>query len=76
MDGVKYHVQIEDAEAASSLEVRVYVGGEIIFRKHHTYGPTLKGLNGALQIENAIRDEQERLLATVKAAIARGLIHP
>lgn len=74
MDGVKYHVQIEDEEAASSLEVRVYVGGEIIFRKHHAYGPALKGFDGARRIKNAIRYEQERLLTTVKAAVSRGLI--
>ncbi len=69
-----YHVQIEDLQEARALDVRVYVSGRIVFHKRHAYGLYVSGAEGTEHYEAKVRDEIEKILALVKAAIDRGRI--
>jgi hypothetical protein len=72
--GVDYHVQIEDLPGGAEMEVRVYVGGRVVFQKRHSYKTAVEGLANPKHIEAAAQDELAKLLALVKAAIAKGRI--
>ena len=69
-----YHVQIEDLEGARALDVRVYVSGRIVFHKRHAYGLYVSGAEGTERYAAMVREEIEKILALVEAAIDRGRI--
>ncbi len=72
--GADYHIQIEDLDPSAELEVRVYVGGRILFQKRASYRTAVEGLGNPKHVETAVREELEKILALVKAAIERGRI--
>ncbi len=69
-----YHVQIEDLQGARALDVRVYVSGRIVFHKRHAYGLYVTEAEGTDRYAAVVRDEIDKILALVKAAIDRGRI--
>jgi hypothetical protein len=72
--GADYHIQIEDFESSSELEVRVYAGGRIVFHRRLSYAEAVEGLGNPAHIRAAVEGELAKLLALVKAAIERGRI--
>ena len=72
--GADFHIQIEDLEGSAELEVRVYAGGRILFQKRASYRTAIEGLGNPKHIQAAVREELEKILALVKAAIERGRI--
>ena len=73
--GKSYHLQAEDlGEEAKLFEVRVYVGGTVLWQKRVSYEEIWdQGLEkGPLQ--TAVRTKMEKTLLTVEAAIAKGKI--
>jgi len=76
-DGREFHIQVEDLPDLDTLEVRVYVGGAILFQKRHGYEQAILGIEGERPKEEAIRDEMTKLVKLIQAAIQRGRIkHP
>jgi len=73
-EGQEYHVQIEDLPEGAELEVRVYLGGRLVFQKRHSYRSAVEGLANPKHIEAAAIEELGKLLATVRAAIVKGRI--
>jgi len=73
-EGLDYHVQIEDLPEGAELEVRVYLGGKLVFHKRHSYQTAVEGLANPKHIEAAALEEISKLLAVVKAAIVKGRI--
>lgn len=73
-DGLDYHIQIEDLEGNHEMEVRVYLGGRVVFQKRHSYETAVEGLGNPKHIEAAAQEELNKLLALVRAAIAKGRI--
>lgn len=73
-EGVDYHVQIEDLPEGAELEVRVYLGGKLVFQKRHSYKTAVEGLANPKHIEAAALDELGKLLAVIRAAIQKGRI--
>lgn len=73
-EGVDYHIQIEDIEANTELEVRVYCGGRILFHKRLSYREAVEGLGNPVHIDAAVEGELAKLYALVKAAILKGRI--
>jgi len=71
---VVYHVQIEDLEESRALDVRVYVSGRIVFHKRHAYGLFVENISDPQSLQTMVKDEIEKILALVKAAIDRGRI--
>lgn len=73
--GKQYHLQAEDLGfEQASVEVRVYDGGNLLWRKRVPYGEEV-----AAHLPKGEREEQvakllEKTLHTVRAAIARGKI--
>jgi hypothetical protein len=71
--GTDYLVQIEDLPGQGILDVRVYVGGRVVFNKRHAYlGSPQEG--AAPRVKEDVQAEIEKLLSLVKAAIQRGRI--
>jgi hypothetical protein len=73
-EGLEYHVQVEDLPEGAELEVRVYVGGKLVFQKRHSYQTAVEGLANPKHIQAAALEELSKLLAVVKAAIVKGRI--
>ena len=71
---VVYHVQIENLKESRALDVRVYVSGRIVFHKRHTYGLYVENISDPQRFQAMVKDEIEKILALVKAAIDRGRI--
>jgi hypothetical protein len=74
-EGTDYHIQVEDLDPSGELEVRVYVGGGIVFHKRHPYLQIVEGKSQAGRVE-AITEEMNRLVSLVRAAIQKGRIGP
>jgi hypothetical protein len=74
-EGKSYHLQAEDlGEEAKVFEVRVYVGGTVLWQKRVSYADTWdQGLEKSA-LQTAIRTQMEKTLLTVEAAIAKGKI--
>lgn len=74
--GTDYHIQVEDLDGSWELEVRVYVGGTIVFSKRQSYLKAVEGCTVPGQPEAVIAEEMRKLVALVKAAIQKGRIGP
>ena len=73
-EGATYHIQIEDVESSSSLEVRVYVEGRVLFQKRYPYEASTEDRGSEKALEASLRDQQEKLLKLLRAAILKGRI--
>lgn len=73
-DGISYHIQIEDVESNSSLEVRVYVEGRVLFQKRYPYDRSATEFENPREFEASLRDQQEKLLKLLRAAVLKGRI--
>ena len=67
---------MEDLDASWELEVRVYVGGTIVFSKRQSYLKAVEGLTGPGKVELVIGEEMRKLVVLVRAAIQKGRIIP
>jgi hypothetical protein len=73
-EGTDFHIQIEDLDGSWELEVRVYIGGTIIFNKRQSYLQAVQGCTVPGQAEGRIAEEMQKLLILVRAAIQKGRI--
>lgn len=74
-EGVEYHIQIEDIDTTHELDARVYLGGRVLFQKRQSYADRIAGIADPRLQSIAIREELEKLLGLLKAAILKGRIH-
>ncbi len=74
-DEREFHLQAEDlGTETSAFEVRVYDKGTVIFQKRFSYAELLeKGLPRTEQ-DQALRQQMEKTILTVEAAIGKGKI--
>ncbi len=73
--GKQYHIQGEDLGfEQQAVEVRVYDGGTVLWRKRVPYGEELKPALPKVEREEQVAKLLERTLHTVRAAIAKGKI--
>ncbi len=71
--GRQYHIQVEDlGEGQACFEVRVHLGGGVVWQKKMGYAETVAGGLPKTERDDVIRSEMEKTLHTVEAAIARG----
>ena len=75
-EGTDYHIQVEDLDGSWELEVRVYVGGTIVFNRRQSYLKAVEGCTAPGQPEAVIAEEMRKLVALVRAAIQKGRIAP
>jgi hypothetical protein len=75
-EGTDYHIQVEDLDGSWELEVRVYVGGTIVFNKRQSYLKVVEGITAPGKAEMLIADEMRKLVVIIKAAIQKGRIAP
>ena len=54
--------------------MRVYVSGRIVFHKRHAYGLYVEDTSDPQRLQAMVKEEIEKILALVKAAIDRGRI--
>lgn len=74
-DGTDYHIQVEDLGTdAACLEVRVYVGGAVLWRKQIAYQDVLARSLPQLELEEELRGLMDKTIHTVQAGIAKGKI--
>jgi len=73
-EGTDYHIQVEDLEDRASLEVRVYVGGTVLFHRRRSYAEEVKGLADHRERASAVQIEMGKLLQLVEEAVRRGRI--
>jgi hypothetical protein len=72
-DGREFHLQAEDLGVQEAcIEVRVYDGGAVLWRKRVPYGEVLAQKLPKLEQEESLRALMEKTLHTVQAAIAKG----
>jgi hypothetical protein len=73
--GKEYHIQVEDlGTGAANLEVRVYAGGAVLWRKQVAYQELLAKSLPQLELEEELRGLMDRTIHTVQAGIAKGKI--
>jgi hypothetical protein len=73
-EGTDYHIQIEDISDAYSLEIRVYVGGAVLFQKRQPYEELIGDLPDSRDAEAVLQEEMAKLVKLVQAAIRKGRI--
>ena len=73
-EGTDYHIQIEDISDAYALEVRVYVGGAVLFQKRQPYEGLIMELPDTRDAEMVLQEEMAKLINLVQAAIRKGRI--
>jgi hypothetical protein len=74
-EGKDYHIQVEDLGTGSAcLEVRVYLGGAVLWRKQIPYQDVLEKSLPQLELEEELRGLMDRTIHTVQAGIAKGRI--
>lgn len=74
-DGKQYHIQAEDLGFEhTAIELRVYDGGTLLWRKRVPYGEDLRADLPKVQREEQVAKLLEKTLHTVRAAIAKGKI--
>jgi hypothetical protein len=72
-DGREFHLQAEDLGVEEAcIEVRVYDGGTVLWRKRVPYADVLAQKLPKLEQEESLRALMEKTLHTVQAAIAKG----
>ncbi len=73
--GRSFHLQAEDLGLAQCcLEIRVYDGGTVLWRKKVPYTDLVEKQLPRLEQEEALRMLMDKTLHTVEAAIAKGKI--
>lgn len=73
--GKDYHLQVEDLGVAQAcLEVRVYDGGTVLWRKKVPYQEIVARGLPRLEQDEELRGLMEKTLHTVQAAIVKGKI--
>ena len=71
--GKQYHIQAEDMGVERGcIEVRVYDGGSMLWRKRLPYADILEKKLSLLEQDESLRQMIEKTLQTVQAAIAKG----
>ena len=74
-EGKEYHIQAEDLGVAEAyFEVRVYVGGGVVWRKQVSYGDVLRQSLPKAEQDEALNSMMNKTITTVQAAIAKGKI--
>jgi hypothetical protein len=74
-DGRQFHVQAEDLGLElASFEIRVYVGGTVLWHKRVGYGEVLAQGLPRLEQDEALNAFMEKTIHTVQAAIVKGKI--
>ena len=72
-EGRDYHIQAEDLGVEQAcIEVRVYDGGTVLWRKRLPYGEILQKNLPRMEQDESLRVLMEKTLNTVQAAIAKG----
>jgi hypothetical protein len=71
--GKDYHIQAEDLDVSHAcFEVRVYVGGTILWHKRIPYAELLAQNLPKAELDAEIVSQMERTIHTVQAAISKG----
>ncbi len=71
--GREYHIQAEDLGVEQAvIEVRVYDGGAVLWRKRLPYAEILEKKLPKLEQDEELRALMDKTLHTVQAAIAKG----
>ena len=71
--GREYHIQAEDLGVEQALiEVRVYDGGAVLWRKRLPYAEILEKKLPKQEQDEELRAFMDKTLHTVQAAIAKG----
>ena len=71
--GREFHLQAEDLGVEQALiEVRVYDGGAVLWRKRLPYAEILEKKLPKLEQDEELRAFMDKTLHTVQAAIAKG----
>ena len=74
-DGKEYHIQAEDlGDEAGVFEVRVYLGGGVVWLKRISHADLVEQDVGKVEYEKTLRSRMEKMILTVEAAIAKGKI--
>ena len=74
-EGKEYHIQVEDLGVDKAcVEVRVYVGGGVIWRKQISYADVLGQSLPKAEQDEAVNNLMNKTITTVQAAIAKGKI--
>ncbi len=74
-DGRQFHVQAEDLGLElACFEIRVYVGGTVLWHKRVGYGEVLAQKLPRIEQDEALNAFMEKTIHTVQAAIAKGKI--
>ena len=72
-EGREYHIQAEDLGVEQGVvEVRVYDGGAVLWRKRLPYAEILEKKLPKPEQDDALRAFMDKTLHTVQAAIAKG----
>ena len=74
-EGKEYHIQAEDLGVdRACLEVRVYVGGGVVWRKQVSYADLVGQSLPKAEQDEAINSMMNKTITTVQSAIAKGNI--
>ena len=74
-DGKEYHIQAEDLGVDQAcFEVRVYVGGTVLWRKQVSYADVVGQSLSKAEQDEALNNMMNKTITTVQAAIAKGKI--
>jgi hypothetical protein len=74
-EGKDYHIQVEDlGTGPACLEVRVYIGGAVLWRKQIPYKDVLERSLPQVELEEELRGLMDKTIHTVQAGIAKGKI--
>ena len=71
----EYHIQAEDLGVDQAcFEVRVYIGGSVLWRKQVSYADVVGQSLPKAEQEEALSSMMNKTITTVQAAIAKGKI--
>ena len=71
----EYHIQVEDLGVDQAcVEVRVYVGGGVIWRKQVSYADVVGQSLPKAEQDEAVNSMMNKTITTVQAAITKGKI--
>ena len=74
-EGRKLHLQCEDlGDEVAAYEARVYDGGSVLWNKRISYADLVAQRLPKEEHEKALREQMEKTLHTVRAAVAKGRI--
>ena len=74
-EGKEYHIQAEDLGVDQAcIEVRVYVGGAVIWRKPFSYADVVGQSLPKAEQDEVVNTMMSKTITTVQAAITKGKI--